>query len=313
MVGARGGQDSRPVSCSGSDPGTCWQGMRVGDALGWATRKLAASGSETPRLDTEVLLGYVLSLSRTQLYVHWDDPLAEGVVRHYADLILRREAREPVAYLVGERPFFDVDLYVDHRVLIPRPETEHIIDEALSWALRRVGRLLQVVDVGTGSGALAIVLARRLAHAHVWGVDISVDALRVAAGNVQRYNLKERVTMVCGDLLDSLVGPFDLIVANLPYVTRKELDSVASDIVEHEPRLALDGGEDGLDLIRRLLPQVPERLAKPGLLLLEIDHRQAKAVVDMVHGNLPDAEPSLINDYAGLPRIVRAEHKALPR
>lgn len=288
------------------------QGMSVADALRWATRALVAGGSATPRLDAEVLLGHLLALGRAQLYVHWDDPLDALSARRYTGLIRRRVAHEPVAYLVGARAFYDLNLMVDEHVLIPRPETEHMVEAALAWAQERhvSWQPLRVVDVGTGSGALAIVMARHLVSAEVWATDVSPGALRVTAGNLRCYHLSERVTLLCGDLLAPLAGPFDLILANLPYVARKEIETLAPDVTDYEPRLALDGGEDGLDLIRRLLLQVPPRLARPGLLLLEIDHRQAEAVLVLVRQHLPDAVATLLADYAGLERVVRVERFA---
>ena len=166
---------------------------------------------------------------------------------------------------------------------------------------------MRVVDVGTGSGALAVVLARHLPQAQVWAVDISAEALAVAACNVGHYSLEERVTLVCADLLGAFGGRFDLIVANLPYISREALLSLPQDVAGYEPQVALDGGDEGLEVIRRLLAQAPERLASPGLLLLEIDHRQGDRVMEMAQENLPGAKVSLLRDYAGLERVVRVE------
>jgi len=285
-------------------------GVPLREALLWATRLIAASGSATSRLDAEVLLGHVLGLSRAQLHAHWDDPLAAAQAERYTELVRRRAAHEPVAYLICARPFHDLDLYVDRRALIPRPETEHLAEEALAWVQAHQpckGRPLRVVDVGTGSGALAVVLARQIPQAQVWAVDISAEALAVAAHNVSRYGLERRVTLVCADLLGAFGSQFDLIVANLPYISREELPSLPQDVAGYEPQVALDGGEEGLEVIRRLLAQAPERLASPGLLLLEIDHRQGDRVMEMAQENLPGAKVSLLRDYAGLERVVRVE------
>jgi len=279
-------------------------GSSPGDLLTWAAKMLSASGSGTARLDAEVLLAFVLSTMRAGLYVCWDQELKPEQIEQYARLVRRRQAREPVAYLVGQRSFYDVDLCVDARVLIPRPETEHLVDEALAWARHRMPAL-RILDVGTGSGALAVVLARRLGRARVWAVDISPGALAVAACNVDRYGLQDRVLLVCGDLAASFHGTFDLVVANLPYVACEELDTLQLDVVGYEPRLALDGGDDGLSLIRRLLPQLVTLLGRPGLLLLEIDPRQAEAVQGLAQQTWPDAEVRLVNDYAAWPRVVR--------
>jgi release factor glutamine methyltransferase len=281
-------------------------GLTVRDAVRWAIPLLVVSGSETPRLDAEVLLGHVLSTSRAGLLAHGDDALSAEQAAQFAQLVRRRVAHEPVAYLVGQRAFYDVELLVDRRVLIPRPETEHLVDDALEWARRGAGQeALRIADVGTGSGALAVTLARHLPAARVWAVDLSPDALQVATANVRRYGLEQRVLPVCADLLSALGGPLDLVVANLPYVRAAEVAGLAADVAAYEPHLALDGGIDGLNAIRRLLPQVAERLAAPGLVLLELDPWQAEATVEVARRQLPAAEVSVLRDYAGLERVVR--------
>jgi release factor glutamine methyltransferase len=284
----------------------------VDAALRWANSLIQASGSETARLDTEVLLGYVLGLERTRPLAHGERRLSPADSARFAALVARRAAHEPVAYLVGRRAFYDVDLLVDARVLIPRPETEHLVERALGWARAQGAhacgaRALRVVDVGTGSGAIALVLARHIAGAQVWAVDRSTDALDVARANLQRYDLLQRVTLVCGDLLTPLDGPFDLIAANLPYVTIDALPTLAPDVRDYEPHVALDGGRDGLDLVARLLAQAPQRLVRPGLLLLEIDPRQAVRVVALANNAFPDANVTTLKDYAGWERVVCVE------
>lgn len=286
------------------------EGISIGRAILWATRCIAASGSVTPRLDAEVLLGYILGLSRAQLNARWDELLAVGQFDRYAELVRRRVAHEPVAYLIGQKAFYDIQLYVGRGAFIPRPETEHLVEEALAWARTlplAENSPLRVVDVGTGSGALAVALARHLPQARMWAVDISAEALAIAARNLNRYGLEGRVLLLCADLLSAFGEPFDLIVANLPYVRRGDLASLPQDIIGYEPCEALDGGEDGLEVIRRLLDQAPGRLAVPGLLLLEIGHGQGKQVKEVAQACLPDATVSLLHDYAGLERVVRVE------
>jgi len=286
-------------------------GTALDVALRWASRQICASGSETARLDAEVLLGHVLGLERTRLLALGGRPLSAEEVQRFSALVARRVAHEPVAYLVGRRAFYDVDLLVDARVLIPRPETEHLVEQALAWARARGERPLRVVDVGTGSGAIALVLARHLAQAQVWAVDVSSDALHVARANLQSYGLEARVTLICGDLLTPCTGTFDLIAANLPYVTADELTTLASDVRDYEPHLALDGGGEGLDAIARLLAQTPERLARPGLLLLEIDPRQAAQMIALARAALPEAVIATLKDYSGWERVVCVERPAL--
>jgi len=282
---------------------------KVGEALHWGSRVLAASGSETPRLDAELLLGYVLGLSRSQLYVHWEEPLSPKKLQHYQELVQRRAQHEPVAYLVKSRAFYDVELYVDARVLIPRPETEHLIEEALAWAQQHPGYIRQIADVGTGSGALAIVLARHLPQAHVWAVDLSAQALSVAARNIARYQLETHITLIQGDLLTAFRGPFQLIVANLPYIDHAELSHLPPEVATYEPRLALNGGQEGLEILARFLPQAAECLAAHGLLLLEIDPRQAAQVCKLARASFPKANITLLRDYAGWERVVRIAYE----
>jgi release factor glutamine methyltransferase len=279
----------------------------IGEALRWATWLLTAQGFDSPRLDAEILLRHVLGLTRTALYVYLHEPLDAESASRYKEIVRRRLAHEPVAYLTGKRAFYDVDLYVDENVLIPRPESEHLIDAARAWARAQDRSSLRVVDVGTGSGALAIVLARHLPGAKIWAVDISFDALRVAACNVRRYDFQERIDLVCGDLLQALSGPFDLIVANLPYIPREEMPSLPTNVAAYEPHLALDGGEGGLVFMQRLMQQAAQKLAEPGLFLLEIDPRQAGAVTEIAHQIFTGAEVRVLQDYAKRDRIVEIE------
>lgn len=278
--------------------------MTVGEALRWAADLFAAQGIDSPQLEAQILLGQVLGLTRSELYIHLYDPLSSKNASRYRDLVRRRLDHEPVAYLVGQRAFYDVDLYVDENVLIPRPESEHLIEAARTWTQERGSSAHRVVDVGTGSGALAIVLARHLPDTRIWAVDISFKALRVAARNVRRYGLQERIVPVCGDLLQALTGPFDLIVANLPYIPREEMASLPANVAMYEPHGALDGGERGLEVVRRLLSQAAQKLACPGLLLLEIDPRQAEAVTEIAHRAFSKAKVDVLQDYTKRDRVV---------
>ena len=284
--------------------------MTIGEALRWATRLFTAQGFTSPRLDAEVLLRHVLDLTRTALYVHLHEPLDAQSASRYKEMVRCRLAHEPVAYLTGKRAFYDVDLYVDQNVLIPRPESEHLIDAARAWTQAQDRSSLRVVDVGTGSGALAIVLARHLPDAQIWAVDISFEALRVAARNVRRYDLQNRVALICSDLLQALRGPFDLIVANLPYIPREEMGSLPTNVAAYEPHLALDGGKEGVDVVRRLLQQAAQKLAYPGLLLLEIDPRQAEAVTGMARQILAGARVRVLQDYTKRDRMVEIKRGA---
>ena len=285
--------------------------LTLRDALRWAVRILAVEGLDSPRLDAELLLGHIVGMERAQLYAHDDDTLAHPQAVRYRDLVRRRADHEPVAYLIGRRPFWDLNLGVAEGVLIPRPETEHLVEAALDWCATQGDRPLRVVDVGTGSGAIAAVVAKHVPSAHVTAIDISADALTIARRNMVYAGLDARVSLICADLLDALSGPLDLIAANLPYIPRDEIEALEPDIRDYEPRMALDGGLDGLDLIRRLLARAPAVLGQPSLLLLEIDHRQADPVANLCSRRLADANVRVIPDYAGLARVVCAERPAV--
>ena len=293
----RSGPESLPSSDSG---------LTARDGLLWATRLLTASGCDSPRLDAELLLAHVMECERSDLPLLWEQPLAPHLVAHLTALLQRRASREPLAYLLKQRGFYDIDLRVTPAVLVPRPETEHLVEKALAWAAAQP-QPITIADVGTGSGAIAIVLARHLVDAQVWAIDISADALSVARSNATTLGVGERITFVQADLLTNIDQAFDLIAANLPYIPRGEIPSLMPEVSQYEPRLALDGGADGLDLVRRLVAQLPKHLHVPGLALFEIDHRQAAAVVELVSQALPDARTHVIKDYARLDRVVTVE------
>lgn len=280
--------------------------QQVGEALRWGVRLLAARGIESPRLDVEVLLAHLLQVERPQLLIRRDECLTPAQIEAFTDLMRRRAQHEPVAYLIGQRPFYDVTLQVTPDVLIPRHATEHLVDEALAWAAGR-GGALRLVDVGTGSGALALTLARRLPEAQVWAVDISLPALRVARENLRRHGLQERVCLVQGDLLAPLGAAFDLVVANLPYIDADRMPALEPNVGRYEPHLALNGGEGGIEIIARLVPQLPTRLARPGLALLEMDPHQIAPVQALARSALPDAHMRVIRDYGGHQRVLVIE------
>ncbi len=279
---------------------------RVHDALHWAIRLFVAHQAESPRLDAELLLSHLLQVDRPRLLIDWNTCLTPDQATRYTELVRRALDDVPIPYLTGERAFYDVTLHVTPAVLIPRPETEQIVEEALAWAGSRTGKL-RVVDVGTGSGALAVVLARHLPAAEVWATDISPAALTVARANAQRYMLQERIQFVQSDLLSTVPGSFDLIVANLPYIDPETWPELQASIQKHEPRLALDGGPGGTALIERLIATLPTTLARPGLALLECNPRQAQALVASAQQTLPDASVQVLRDLAGWERVIRIE------
>jgi len=226
----------------------------VRDALAWATPILSTAGVPSPRLDAEVLLAHVLGASRARLYAAPEQALLPPQRQAYAAVVARRREREPVPYITGQREFYALDFAVDPRVLIPRPETELLVECALQSASQWAddGKL-RLADIGTGSGIMAISLAVHLPQATVYATDASAEALLVAAANAARHGVSNRVHLLHGELLDPLPVPVHLIAANLPYVPSGVLPTLDRDVVDYEPLAALDGGPDGLTHIRRLL------------------------------------------------------------
>jgi len=275
-----------------------FSGVPIREALDSALVALRASGSATPRLDAEVLLAHALGVDRTRLVLDHDKPVEGPAIREFQDLVRRRSVEHaPVAYLVGLQGFRRLDLAVDPRVLIPRPETELLVELAVA----ELSHGARVVDIGTGSGAIALALKDERPDLDVHATDVSTDALAAARGNAQRLGLA--VTFHAADLLDGMVGmeAFDALVSNPPYVAETERATLQRDVVAHEPDGALFAGEDGLDVIRRLVTQAAD-LQIPWL-ALEHGIGQRDAVVALVRdAGFPDVEEH--DDLAGIDRVV---------
>jgi len=240
--------------------------------LSWTASRFAERGLPSARLDAEVLLAHVLKTNRVALYTGFDKPLEEPELARYRELIKRRLAGEPVAYLIGEQEFWSLPLAVDARVLIPRRDTETLVEVGKRAGGRRIA------DVATGSGAVALALATELPEATVVATDVSEEALAVARANVARHGLDGRVELRAGDLVQPLAAEsFDLIVSNPPYVRTGDLAGLSAE-VRREPRRALDGGADGLDILRRLVASARDRLAEGGTLAVEHGFDQGPAV-----------------------------------
>jgi release factor glutamine methyltransferase len=273
------------------------------EVVKWTTARFTERALGTPRLDAELLVAHVLALPRVQLYVQFERVLAPEELAALRELIKRRQAGESVAYLTGRKEFWKFEFAVDARVLVPRPDTETLVEEALArLGAPGEGEAPRIADVGTGSGALAITLAKLRAGAAVFASDVSPVALEVARANAER--LGAAVTFVEGDLVGPLAAhaPFSLIVANLPYIPSGDLAALPAD-VRSEPTLALDGGADGLDLVRRLVAAAPALLAPGGALALEIGAGQAGPT----GAALRDAGFTAVEarkDLAGIERVV---------
>jgi release factor glutamine methyltransferase len=273
-----------------------WTVLKV---LQWTAGYLREKGIEGGRLDAELLLSDALSLDRVGLYLNYDRPLTTAELAFFRERVGRRARREPLQYIVGRVEFWSLPFVVNPAVLIPRPDTEILVEEAL----KRASAEATVLDVGTGSGAIAIALAHELPAADVHGVDISPAALEVAAENARLNGVGGRVRLAEADLARLPEGPFDLIVSNPPYIPSGELAALMPEVRDFEPSLALDGGGDGLDSYRLLARQAPSRLRSGGWLLLETGAGQAPAVRKLL------SEAGLLDvfsrdDYAGIPRVV---------
>jgi release factor glutamine methyltransferase len=335
--------DPAPTNRKDATTSEPWTVMSV---LRWTTGRFEERGLPTPRLDAEVLIASALGLPRLQLYVQFDRPLGPEELGAIREAVKRRQAGQSVAYVVGHKEFFGLDFAVDPRVLVPRPDTETLVDEALArlgaGGLARKGSAQaaeptdpveavepaeagadeapapsavapspplpvvspRIADVGTGSGAIIVSLGKRLPGAALYAVDASSDALAVARANADRHGV--RVTFLEGDLAEPLAAfaPFDLIAANLPYIPSAEIATLAPE-VRAEPRAALDGGPDGLDLIRRLVTAAPPLLAPGGALALEVGAGQAAAVAAIcLAAGLADIQQR--RDLGSVDRVVSA-------
>jgi release factor glutamine methyltransferase len=245
-----------------------------------ATGYLTSHGSESARLDAELLLAHALGIRRLDLYLQFDRPLRDDDLAPYRDLIARRGKGEPVAYLVGHREFMKLDLEVTPAVLVPNPDTEVLVQRAVSWARDRGGPI-RVADVGTGSGCIAVAIGHYVPEATIFASDDDAAALEVAERNVRAHGLADRVTLLQGDLVDPLPGGLDLVCANLPYVAEgTELPPE----VTAQPAHALFAGEGGAALVRRLLGAAPSRLVPGGALLTEIDPSLREALLGGLEG-----------------------------
>jgi release factor glutamine methyltransferase len=277
---------------------------RVKAQLSKTRATLEAAGIPYPWLDAEILVAHVLHSSRERLHSHPERQLTAAQRQRLSRMTTRRAARVPVPYLIGEREFYGHMLTVTPAVLIPRPESELLVELAIEW-LKAHPDARRVIDLGTGSGAVAIALAMAVPHVRIEARDVSARALRVAANNVARYRLRRRITLVKGDLLRG-AAPADLILANLPYIP-EALRRMRPKELEYEPALALDGGKDGLDLIRAALAQAPAALQPGGLVLFECDPAQTRRVVRLAQGHWPSAQVGIHKDLAGLDRVARIQ------
>jgi release factor glutamine methyltransferase len=272
------------------------------------TEYFAKSGVESPRLNIEHLLAHALGKRRMDLYLEFDRPLAESELAPLRELVKRRAGGEPLQYLLGTTEFLKHEFKCDSRALIPRPETEHLCEMLIAEANTesRTWKQGRIVDVGTGSGCIALSLAAAWPEAEVIAIDVSTDALDLARENAARLSLNDRVKFQPGDLLEGVEGPISLVVANLPYIPTSEVPKLQREVLR-EPMSALDGGDDGLVLVRRLVAQAGEKLASGGQLALELhcDHPRRLAQ-EMAHLDFRDTR--VMKDYGGHERFLITTH-----
>ena len=274
--------------------------MKLKQVLHRAREALSRQDIEDSGFEAELLMRQALGISRVELYQDLNRELSPGEEADFERLISRRLSGEPVAYITGRREFFGLDFCVDSRVLIPRPETELLVEKALELARGRP--TATVADIGTGSGAIAVSLALNLPQAKVFATDVSALALKVARFNCQKHGVLDRVCLLEGDLLSPLPEPVDLVVANLPYVTEGEVGERG--LASFEPELALAGGCDGLGKIRELCGKLDDKLCPGGSLLLEIGIGQSRAVAGLLYSLFPAARVEITPDLSGIDRVV---------
>ena len=281
--------------------------MTLREALKQAEAAIASRGIPDARIEAELLLMHALGIRKAELYTRLEEPLPPSKAEMFRGLVEQRLRHEPAAYILKQCQFYGIDLYIDPRALIPRPETELLVETALDFIKQRFpkGQPCTVADAGTGSGAIAIALALHLPQARVYATDISPDALEVARINCRQHGVGEQVHLLVGDMLQPLPEPVDVIVANLPYVKDSDLPRLMPEIRDFEPAAALAGGADGLDKIRQLLSQAGQTLLPRGAIILEIGLGQGQAALALARKHFPDSRIDLIPDLAGIDRVLK--------
>ncbi|MBI2989374.1 MAG: peptide chain release factor N(5)-glutamine methyltransferase [Deltaproteobacteria bacterium] len=292
----------RPIDSREPSPVTVRQALRAGAEF------LAQMGIDTSRLDAELLLGKVLGCGREQLYLDYEVKLGVPASNLYDSLLERRARREPAAYITGQREFWSLAFYVTPDVLVPRPETERAVEVALRLVkMLDKKRSLKILDLGTGSGAIAVSLATELDNVQIWATDLSARALRVARTNAVRHGVKEKIHFLKGDVFGPVKGQkelFDLIVSNPSYVRHKEMQELPPEVRDWEPRLALDGGADGLDFYRRIAEKASLYLADGGCVVLEIGADMREEICRLIASVGCYSTTTVYQDYAGKDRVV---------
>ena len=289
---------------------------RVVDLLDWTSGYFEQHGIPNPRLDAEVLLGHLLNKTRLQLYLHFEMPVFQEHLTPFRELIKKRIEHTPVSYITNRKEFLSLDFYVDERVLIPRPETEQLVETILATKTDTAQRLL---ELGTGSGAIATSLAVHQPEWNIVATDISEPALAVAQKNAETHACTAQITFLSGDLFEPIKTidkpeqrQFDWIVCNPPYIKRAERENLSPDVRDYEPEIALFAGDDGLAVIRRLIAEAPQYLAPNGKLIFEIGDTQSDCVQSLMNAERAYCTYELLKDYAEKDRLVLASMPSEP-
>ncbi|MDD5594119.1 MAG: peptide chain release factor N(5)-glutamine methyltransferase [Candidatus Margulisbacteria bacterium] len=282
--------------------------MNLTEAIDWGTDQLTAKQIEEARLEAEILLVHDLGIKKSELILNQSLAIDDKAFKRYKELIARRLKHEPTAYITGYQPFMSLDFMVNRSVLIPRPETEILVETVIKSVRSSefgVGSFV-IADIGTGSGAIAVSLAKNLSGIKMIGIDSSSEALKVAQKNAEVHRVADRCQFIKGNLLEPLKEKINIIVANPPYIPSAEIGKLQPEVKDWEPKQALDGGKDGLDYVRKLIDQASNHLSTqpPNYLFLEFGFGQAGAVESLAKVKFKNVE--IIKDYAGIPRILKA-------
>ncbi len=285
--------------------------VTIRGALLQARGALTRGGVGEAPLESALLLGFALGMERPMLYASLEEAVPESAQQALESLVQRRLLREPLAYILGKKEFFGLEFKVCPGVFIPRPETETLVEQAVLLANARFpGGELLMADIGTGSGALAVSLAKALPSASLYATDISETALATASANAAAHCVPDTITFLRGDLMEPLPRPVDIVVANLPYIESQTVPCLQPEVSQFEPREALDGGPDGLELVRRLLRQGPRHLRANGAILLELDPEQMEAASNVACEVYPEARLQRVNDLWGRERVLVIQCRA---
>ena len=280
--------------------------------INWATDYLRSKGLATPRLDAELLLSHLLNTDRVGLYVNYKETLDETRLIEFKELLDRRALKEPISYILGYKEFWSIRFKVDRRVFIPRPETELLVEEVVKIVRKEYNsKKVNILDIGTGAGTIAISLAKEIGDVRIFATDISRDAVELASENAREQSIYSKIIFGVGDLFSpfKIRGLFDLVVSNPPYIPTHELNDLQDDIKNYEPKQALDGGEEGLSFIKRIINEAPLYLKDSGWLLIEIGYNQAGKIEEIFNRSGYFYSPEIIKDYRGFNRVVKAKKR----